>query len=332
MYSIHLFNTQQALEAEYNGSGYTIPWLACVFTSGQTGSNMSYNKFDQFNGYDYVDLGLPSGALWATCNVGASSPEDVGDYYAYGEVRTKNYYDYDNYRFPNNGGYEPSKYNSRDNKMFLEPRDDAAHVNMGGDWRVPTCYEYDELFYQTNTGETTLNGVTGIGFTSKTDSSKWIFIPYNGYYLNGSYDDDGGVNFNVLTSYLDTYPYYAPIYTAYGYLNSSYSRSVGVKVRGIVSTQLDLTGYEYPVYGQGYVTIQPQPNLQPGLEYVAFIREPDRKVHAYHEVFELYFYRMLDTAEQSKFGCECLCFYMGGENEGIQWYCCNERDLYHGGD
>ncbi|MBR5532185.1 MAG: T9SS C-terminal target domain-containing protein, partial [Bacteroidales bacterium] len=128
---------------------------------------------------EYVDLGLPSGIKWATCNVGANSPEDYGDYFAWGETEPKDYYDWSTYKYCN-GSYDimtkyftDSDYGTVDNKTTLELTDDAAHVNWGGNWRMPTKAEQDELRNTDNcTWEwTTLNGVEGYKVISKKNGN-----------------------------------------------------------------------------------------------------------------------------------------------------------------
>ena len=92
--------------------------------------------------HEYVDLGLPSGTLWATCNVGASKPEEYGDYYAWGETEPKEVYDWSTYRWCNGGRTSLTKYNTKssygivDNKTELELEDDAAYVNWGPSWHT----------------------------------------------------------------------------------------------------------------------------------------------------------------------------------------------------
>ena len=139
------------------------------------------------NGHEYVDLGLPSGIKWATCNVGANSPEDYGDYFAWGETEPKDYYYWSTYKYCN-GPYDimtkyftDSDYGTVDNKTTLELTDDAAHVNWGGNWRMPTKAEQDELRNTDNcTWEwTTLNGVEGYKVISKKNGNS-IFLPAAG--------------------------------------------------------------------------------------------------------------------------------------------------------
>lgn len=128
----------------------------------------------------YVDLGLPSGNLWAECNLGASSPEAYGDYYAWGEVEPKQEYTRLNHKWYKEGapslGY--TKYNNEDGKLTLEDEDDAVIQKLGNGWRTPTLADFRELTNQklTTIKKTTLNGVAGYQITSKKNG-KSIFIP-----------------------------------------------------------------------------------------------------------------------------------------------------------
>lgn len=145
------------------------------------------------NGHEYVDLGLPSGLKWATCNVGASSPEEYGLYFAWGEtdgytteqVGVDRQFRWDEYKYSIDE-YDVTKYNEADGLTTLELTDDAAHVNMGGNWRMPTEAECLELKSNTTSAWTTVNGVSGMNFTSKSDSSKLIFVPAAGSWFDGS--------------------------------------------------------------------------------------------------------------------------------------------------
>lgn len=134
-------------------------------------------------GHEYVDLGLPGGTLWATCNIGANKPEDYGDYFAWGETKTKSIYDWSTYNFFVLNQYNNSSgYGTVDNMIVLELGDDAAHVNWGGSWRMPTKAELDELVDANNCTWTwiTQNGVNGYKVTSKKNSNS-LFLPAAGY-------------------------------------------------------------------------------------------------------------------------------------------------------
>lgn len=148
------------------------------------------------NGYEYVDLGLPSGTLWATCNLGATKPEEFGDYFAWGETEGfnsgKTKFSWATYKWCYGSKDKLNKYcyNKKfglvDNLMELELEDDAAHVYMGGDWRMPTYEQVAEILTDDNCMKSriTQNGVKGILLTSRYNH-KSIFIPQAGAY----YDD-----------------------------------------------------------------------------------------------------------------------------------------------
>ena len=141
--------------------------------------------------HEYVDLGLRSGTLWATCNVGASKPEEYGDYFAWGEIEPKSQYDeykWGTYKWCEGSEFTMTKYcefsehGTVDNKRYLRQEDDAATANWGGDWCMPT---YDQLYELvdpsfTYTEWTTLNGVNGIKITSYANGNS-IFLPATGY-------------------------------------------------------------------------------------------------------------------------------------------------------
>ena len=127
--------------------------------------------------HEYVDLGLPSGLLWATCNVGANAPEEYGDYFAWGETQPKDYYDWSTYQYYD--GSNPTKYNGNDSLTILLPEDDAATTNWGDGWRMPTVEEWEELYNNTTNTWTTQNGVNGKLFTASNGNS--IFLPAAGF-------------------------------------------------------------------------------------------------------------------------------------------------------
>ena len=145
---LHLFETaQEALEAYNDNNTYKEPWVSCV--EGEEESVLFNRPPDPvFNYHDYVDLGLPSGTLWATCNVGGLTPEQAGLPFAWGETETKDTFTMDNYKYANSSEFDNSaftKYNATDGITQLLPVDDAASVNMGGMWRMPTVAQYEEL-------------------------------------------------------------------------------------------------------------------------------------------------------------------------------------------
>ena len=133
---------------------------------------------------DYVDLGLPSGTLWATCNVGAHAPEEFGDYFAWGETAPKDNYDWSTYKWCNGTEYSLTKYctdsyyGTVDNKMELDLEDDAAYANLGPSWRMPSWQQMQELCNQCTWQWTQLNGVNGRLVTGPNGNS--IFLPAAG--------------------------------------------------------------------------------------------------------------------------------------------------------
>ena len=136
------------------------------------------------NGHEYFDLGLPSGLKWATMNVGATKPEEYGEYFAWGETQPKTVYSWSTYKWYNGSKNTQTKYNTNssygtvDNKTVLDPEDDAAHVNWGGSWRMPTVEECEELINKCTWTWTTQNGVNGRLVTGPNGKS--IFLPAAG--------------------------------------------------------------------------------------------------------------------------------------------------------
>ena len=162
------------------------------------------------NGYDYVDLGLPSGTLWTTMNVGASKPSDYGFYFQWGDTvgyskeqigtgegQKKFSSDWSDYKLGKYSNF--TKYTNLGEALELE--DDAAHVYMGGDWHIPTLDQFQELIDNTTSALTEMDGLFGVTFTSKKNTSKSIFFPSAGYACNGLVRRSGEYGY-VWTSFL----------------------------------------------------------------------------------------------------------------------------------
>ncbi|MBR3021008.1 MAG: hypothetical protein IKH59_01425 [Bacteroidaceae bacterium] len=133
--------------------------------------------------YRYVDLGLPSGTLWATMNLGASSPEEFGDDYAWGETTTKGDFSWKNYKWCNGSSELLTKYNTKgrmgiivDDKKQLEIDDDAANATLGEHWRIPTLNHLLELAYYCKKKSVTYKGIRGFCFTSTINGNS-LFLP-----------------------------------------------------------------------------------------------------------------------------------------------------------
>lgn len=182
----------------------------------------------------YVDLGLPSGTLWATFNVGASSPEECGDHFSWGETEPKDYYDLSTYKWCN-GSYDTmTKYctNSSygyngftDGKTELDPEDDAAYVNWGPSWRMPSKEQQEELRNNCSWTWTTRNGVKGELVTGPNGNT--MFLPAAGI----RYDDSTPGNWmgeyysTQITPVLSYCVYYLGFNSGNVYLN--YTNRIG---------------------------------------------------------------------------------------------------------
>lgn len=178
--------------------------VSCDKESNDNGSgNGGNNGGDNPGGGDntpagWVDLGLPSGLLWAECNLGANAPEEYGDYYAWGETQSKEVYNWDTYRYgmlDDEGNLTLTKYNSgslhdpNDNLTTLEAMDDAATAILGNGVRTPTKAEWEELISKTTVEWTTVNGVNGRKFTAT--NGKTLFLPAaGGHFMNGFHGAD----------------------------------------------------------------------------------------------------------------------------------------------
>ncbi|MBQ2591332.1 MAG: hypothetical protein II569_06335 [Paludibacteraceae bacterium] len=156
------------------------------------------------NGHEWVDLGLPSGTKWATCNIGATKPEEFGNYYAWGEVTPKDVYNWSTYKYGSNDD-QLTRYNTdsrygrngfADGKTVLELEDDAAHFNWGGKWRMPTQdqqYELYEQCYWVWTESYDGSGVKGyIVYKAKAEADKGVTVfkdipPLSSYSLSDAH-------------------------------------------------------------------------------------------------------------------------------------------------
>lgn len=127
---------------------------------------------------DRVDLGLPSGILWASCNIGASSPSEIGDYFAWGEKESKDAYGWETYRLCR-GSYDSIfKYTKTDGKSVLESQDDVAKSVLGGEWRIPTKEDMEELIEECEWKWTRENG--HLGWKVIGPNNNFIFLPASG--------------------------------------------------------------------------------------------------------------------------------------------------------
>lgn len=185
-----------------------------------------------------VDLGLS--VKWAMMNVGAANPEDYGGYYAWAETNEKDSYSWDNYKYSNATGDEFSKYcmssyyGTVDDLSTVEPMDDAARVNMGKYWRMPTKTEMDELVERCTWTEERLNGVDGYRVTGPNGKS--IFLPFGGQKSGDSHYNRGGTGFYWVStlSSTDAVPALYMYDGKTGYMN--YMRKFGMSIRPVLKT------------------------------------------------------------------------------------------------
>ena len=142
---------------------------------------------DETDEHEWVDLGLPSGTLWATCNVGATAPEEYGDYFAWGETEPKEEYTWETYKWCNGSETTLTKYCIHsdygyngfvDGKVELDPEDDAAYANWGSSWRMPTVEQLNELIDNCSWTWAARNGVYGRLFTGPNGNT--LFLPAAG--------------------------------------------------------------------------------------------------------------------------------------------------------
>lgn len=168
-----------------------VGFVGCKSTNVSNGRNHTH---------EYVDLGLPSGTLWATCNIGADKPEDYGDYFAWGETAPKSIYNGDTYKYCNGGDgwgtltkychYSGYGYNGfSDTLVVLQPSDDAAITNWGNDWCMPTKEQWQELYQNTTNIWTIQNGANGRLFTASNGNS--LFLPAAGHRWDNEFYDIG---------------------------------------------------------------------------------------------------------------------------------------------
>lgn len=192
------------------------------------------------NGHEYVDLGLPSGILWATKNVGSSSPEGFGNYFAWGETEYKVSYEESTYKWGLYKHYEKyctsDFYGEIDNKTILELNDDAAYINWGGNWRIPTFKEYEELINCCTWiwgTKVTNEGLNINGYIITGPSGKSIFLPASGERPNNNYD---GLTGSYWSCELGSDDYRAKVITfdSKGKELDQHSRYYGYSIRPVI--------------------------------------------------------------------------------------------------
>ena len=216
-----------------------------------TGCKKNVNPNDPNNGnesndnLEYVDLGLPSGTLWANCNIGATVPEGYGNYYSWAEIEKKELYKWDTYKYCNESGNQLTKYCNdpefgnegfSDNLTILESGDDVAIALLGNEWCMPTKEQWDELLQNTTYSWTTQNDVNGYLFTATNGNT--MFLPASdrirddevldlgnqGYYWSNMLDNENPRKANNL------------VFSSEDIKTSSSFRHLGIPVRPVRAT------------------------------------------------------------------------------------------------
>lgn len=192
---------------------------------------------------EFVNLGLS--VKWATCNVGAYNPEEYGNYYAWGETTIKDFYEWRTYKYCVYGGdedpdlltkycYDSSEgYNGyTDDKTILDLSDDAAYVNWGEDWRIPTADEWNELLDIENCTwtKTTINSIVGYIVTSKINGNS-IFLPCAGWKYDDPPYDRNGFGYYWSSTLYESYTFNAWYALLLGTKVGNYSRCRGMSIR-----------------------------------------------------------------------------------------------------
>ncbi|MCQ2191849.1 MAG: InlB B-repeat-containing protein [Paludibacteraceae bacterium] len=198
--------------------------------------------------HDYVDLGLPSGTLWATYNVGATTPEEYGDYFAWGETKPKEDYSWSTYKWCENKKVDAihipqdftkyvvsSEYGIVDNKMVLEAEDDAATANWGADWRMPTFDEINELTENCEYSWIEVNGIKGAKFTAS--NGNFVFFPAAGNRYGSEIECSGQKGYYRSSSLHESYDHCAEriYFNEKGFYKKTISRDEGHSVRAVAN-------------------------------------------------------------------------------------------------
>ena len=240
---LKLFEAESEYLTYRDGADYLKPNVSLSNDKGE----VYYNYSPPPIVYEAVDLGLPSGTKWAAQNVGARKPSEAGLYFQWGDTsgytaeqvgKDKQFAsDESDYKF---GVYpDYTKYTNPGDTLDLE--DDAAHVNMGGDWHIPSPSQIKELIDNTTSEWTEQDDVKGRLFTSKKDSSKSIFIPAAGYASGGSVNFSGSFGYvwsTLLIANNVNHGHLLRFYSDNSKLDYGY-RYYGFSVRGVIDKKVD---------------------------------------------------------------------------------------------
>ena len=193
-------------------------------------SNTSEERREDKDNTQYIDLGLPSGTLWADRNIGAAEPEEYGDFYAWGETEPKKEYTWNTYKWD----VYCTKYNKKDGKTVLEPEDDVVYLKTKGEAHIPTEEQIKELIDNTTSKYKTINGIVGRLYKSNINDNT-IFLPFAGNC--GASSITGIKRFSRYWSSSLYSPNHQMAYYLYAIYDNSVifvkDRYVGLSVRGV---------------------------------------------------------------------------------------------------
>ncbi len=206
----------------------------------ESGYKWENNQLEEINNKGVVDLGLPSGTLWATCNLGAEKETDFGLFYQWGDTKGYNPdeghdFNWNDYKWGASSNL--TKYNSTDGKLVLDNEDDPVFVATNGKFKLPTKEQLQELIDCTIHEWISIDGVNGMKFTNKNDETKYIFIPAAGDCYGGSRYGVGswGDVWSASRNESNTYSAWSMYFDAGDvYMRSSY-RCNGCSVRGVLN-------------------------------------------------------------------------------------------------
>lgn len=233
-------------DTKYYVRAYALRGLEYYYGEEKSFTTLSVGGGGGWGNHTWVDLGLPSGTLWATCNIGADFPEEYGDYFAWGETECKNNYDWSTYQHCMGGYNTLTKYCNdyrygyngyTDHLTTLLPEDDAATTKWGSDWRMPTREEWFELFTNIAHVWTTQNGVNGSLFTATNGNT--LFLPAAGCRYDSSIDNVGSYGNYWLSSLHTEYPVDAweCSFASIGFGSSTSTRKLGCSVRPVCTAK-----------------------------------------------------------------------------------------------
>jgi len=238
---IKTFDQHTEYETYINSENAVLPNMSYCRDNNHAYFNQ---KPDPYNGHEYVDLGLPSGTMWAKCNVGAETETDWGDYFQWAdpEPATNRPCDSANYKWYGTTSDADenniTKYNSIDSKQKLEPCDDMAHVNMGGEWYMADSAEWEELTANT-TNELVSNyknsGVDGRLYRGKNMySGSTLFFPKSGWRQNNNTNRNSIRIYNPSMSSMYGSNSANHVNITGNYIGQAYPKTYAIPVRGVV--------------------------------------------------------------------------------------------------